>query len=89
MHIKKETYENAINLLAMMVIEEISRKECRDPSDVLPEFLASDTAALLFDETSKFWWSGPSAIADNYRQEQARKAEAAAGNAETGPQDAS
>jgi len=60
-----------------------------ESSQILPEFLASDTAALLFDETSKFWWSGPSAIADNSRQKQARKAEAAARNAEPGPQDAS
>lgn len=76
----------------MLVVELIASKERRDPSDVLPEFPASDTAALLFDETSKFWWCGPSDIAENYRQEQARKGASPspqAPDARPGPQDAS
>lgn len=74
----------------MLVVDLIASKECRDPSDVLPEFLASDTAALLFDETSKFWWCGPSDIAENYRQEQVRKGAGSAPqapDAHPGPQD--
>ncbi|MBO4684244.1 MAG: hypothetical protein J5600_02825, partial [Desulfovibrio sp.] len=67
-------------------------KERRDPSDALPEFLASDTATLLFDETSNFWWCGPSDIAENYRQEQVRKGaspSSQASDAHPGPQDES
>lgn len=60
----------AIDLLAAMVVDEIALEENRDPSDILSEFFSSDTAKMLYDESCKMWWDGPSEIVDCYRKEE-------------------
>jgi hypothetical protein len=40
-----------------------------DSSLILPEFIASKTAAVLYDESSKLWWNGPAYIAEMYLKE--------------------
>ena len=64
-----ERIMTAIDMLTAMVVDEIARDDGRDPSDVLPEFLASHIAELLYEEENKIWWDGPSAVADYYRKE--------------------
>ena len=59
----------AIDQLIAMAVEEIADEEQRDPSDVLPEFLASRTAAMLYDRSTKLWWDGPTAVAELYKTE--------------------
>lgn len=59
----------SVDLLVAMTVEEIAEKEKRDPSDVFPEFLESRTASMLYDEDTKFWWNGPSHIAEVYEKE--------------------
>ena len=60
----------AIDQLIAMAVEEIADTEMRDPSDVLPEFLASRTAEMLYDTSTKLWWDGPSSVAEQYFNEQ-------------------
>lgn len=43
------------------------------PTELLPEFVISSTGRLLYDETSKLWWSGPSDIAEMFILEKASK----------------
>ncbi|MBO4793226.1 MAG: hypothetical protein J5556_01500 [Deltaproteobacteria bacterium] len=69
----EEKIKNAIDLMAAMVVEELAADEHRDACEVLSEFMSSDTAKLLYDESSKLWWSGPSDIAEQYRNELSRK----------------
>lgn len=64
-----ERIMTAIDMLTAMVVDEIALDDGRDPSDVLPEFLESRTAKLLYDEENKMWWDGPSAVVDYYRKE--------------------
>lgn len=59
----------AIDLLVTMIAEELSTKLEEDSAKVLTEFVASETGKLLYDETSKLWWNGPSYIADMYLKE--------------------
>ena len=64
-----ERIHMSVDLLIALVVQEIAEDDGRDPSDVLPEFISSQTAKLLYDEDSKAWWDGPSAVADAYRTE--------------------
>ena len=64
-----ERENGAIDLLIAMVVEELADHEGRDPSDVLPEFLASHTAEKLYDRSTKLWWDGPTRVAEDYLTE--------------------
>ena len=67
--ITPERENNAIDLAAAMTVQEIAETKQRDPSDVLPEFLSSGTARMLYDPELKLWWDGPSSIAERYFKE--------------------
>ena len=67
--VTEEQKKFAIDLLTTLVVEEISDKLDIEPSKVLNEFIASETGKLLYDESSKLWWNGPSYIANMYLEE--------------------
>lgn len=67
--ITEETKKNAIDLMVTMVVNDLAEEMHLSPTDLLPRFIASRTGRLLYDETSKLWWSGPSDIADMYKAE--------------------
>ena len=71
--ITEETEKNAVDLTITMVIDELAEDMNRRPTELLPEFLASNTGKLLYDESSKLWWSGPSYIAEMFKDEIAEK----------------
>lgn len=58
-----------IDLAVTLVVEELCTDQQADPTKVLSQFVASNTGALLYDESSKLWWCGPAYIAEMYRQE--------------------
>lgn len=62
----------AIDLLVSMTAEELAGILEEDSAMVLAEFVASETGKLLYDESSKLWWNGPSYIADMYMNEKKR-----------------
>lgn len=59
----------AIDATAALVVEDLSKEYCSDPSQMLAAFLASRTGKLLYDEESKLWCTGPAYIEDMYREE--------------------
>lgn len=67
--LSKERMDYTIDLLIAMVVEEIAEETGKDRKDILIDFLSSKTGKLLYDETTKLWWSGPSYIAEMYMQE--------------------
>lgn len=71
--ITEETKNNAIDLVITMVVDELAEDMNRRPAELLPEFLSSNTGKLLYDESSKLWWSGPSYIAEMFKDEIAEK----------------
>ncbi|MCD8076927.1 MAG: hypothetical protein LUE63_00840 [Lachnospiraceae bacterium] len=60
---------NAIDLMITLVVDELSQDLQIEPTEMLSRFLSSRTGALLYDEGSKLWWSGPSDIAEMYKEE--------------------
>jgi len=73
----EEQKKNAIDLMVMMIVDELSEDMHRNPSELLPEFVCSQTGRLLYDEESRLWWSGPSDIVEMYRAEIVKSSEQA------------
>ena len=69
----EETKKNAIDLMITMVVDELAEDLQLEPTELLPKFMASETGKLLYDESSKVWWNGPSDIAEMYKAEIANK----------------
>ena len=67
--ITEEAKKNAIDLLITIVVDELSESMGLRPAEVLPSFLSSRTGKLLYDEEYRLWWSGPSDLAEMYRNE--------------------
>lgn len=61
--------KNAIDLIITMVVDELSEDMQLPASELLPQFIVSKTGKLLYDESSKLWWSGPSDIAQLFKDE--------------------
>lgn len=70
---ERERNNRAIDMLIALTVDEISERLGRDPIDVMPEFIGSRTARVLYDESTKLWWDGPSAIAEMYLEEKGLK----------------
>lgn len=69
MEVTNEVIKNTMDLLATMTASEIAADLGISATQALSSFLASRTAQNLYDEQTKLWWDGPSAIAELYRQE--------------------
>ena len=67
--ITEEPKKNAIDLVITMVVDELSEDLRLQPEEILIKFLSSNTGILLYDEDTKLWWDGPSAVADMYKKE--------------------
>mgnify|MGYP004709257129 CR=1 FL=1 len=71
--IPKERMDYTIDLLIAMTVEEIAEETGQDPESVLLDFLRSDTGKALYDPETRFWWNGPSYIAEVYLGEVANR----------------
>lgn len=67
--VTETTKKNAIDLIITMVVDELSEDMQVPASELLPLFIVSKTGKLLYDESSKLWWSGPSDIAQMFKEE--------------------
>ncbi len=66
---QEEKNQNAIDMVIALTVEELARDENCDSVRLMPKFLASKTAKMLYDESTKLWWNGPSDIAEMFRAE--------------------
>lgn len=67
--VSEEKVNNAIDLMVTMVVDELAQEMEMKPAELLPKFVLSRTGRLLYDESSKLWWSGPSDIAEMFKAE--------------------
>ena len=66
-----ERIKTSIDLLVTMVIGELAIDLNEDEDTLFIKFIHSDTGRLLYNANSKLWWSGPSDIAQMYKDEAA------------------
>lgn len=67
--LSEEQKNYAIDLMVTLVVEELCEESQHKATDILKDFVASKTGALLYDESSKLWCCGPSEIVEMYKQE--------------------
>ena len=58
----------AMDLTAMMAVEQLSAETNQAQEKVLLDFMESNTAKMLYDDSTKLWWDGPSATAEEYKK---------------------
>ena len=68
--VTEEQKKFAIDALVTLVVEELAEDSELAPAVILKDFVTSKTGVLLYDESSKLWWNGPSYIAEMYKAEQ-------------------
>lgn len=59
----------AMDLTALMAVEKIAKDLQRPQEDVLVDFMGSNTAKMLYDDSNKLWWDGPDATAEEFERE--------------------
>ena len=59
----------AMDLTAMMAVEQLSQENKQPPEELLLDFMESNTAKMLYDDSTKLWWDGPSAIAEEFKSQ--------------------
>ena len=58
--------EHAMQALVAIVVRDRAKREKRSEEEVLGEFRRSRTYAMLFDEKTGLWTTGPDYISDEY-----------------------
>lgn len=69
MVVTDDLIKNTMDLLTVMAVEEIAADLDISQSEALTDFLLSRTGHMLYDDSYKLWWDGPSAIAQAYKDE--------------------
>ena len=59
----------AMDLTAMMAVEQLSQETHEPKEKVLLDFMESNTAKMLYDDSTKLWWDGPSATAEEFKSQ--------------------
>ena len=59
----------AMDLTAKMTVEQLAQETKKPQEELLLEFMKSDTAKMLYDDSTKLWWDGPSAVAEEFKKQ--------------------
>ena len=59
----------AMDLTALMAIEQLSQETNQPQETVLLDFIESNTAKMLYDDSTKLWWDGPSATVEEFKKQ--------------------
>ena len=59
----------AMDLTALMAIEQLSQETNQPQETVLLDFMESNTAKMLYDDSTKLWWDGPSATVEEFKKQ--------------------
>ena len=59
----------AMDLAAVMAVEELANEEKKSTDEVLLSFMESNTGKKLYDDSVKLWWDGPTVVAEEFKKE--------------------
>ena len=65
----KEKKIFAMKIVAELLVEDIAEETGRPVEDVLLDFMQSEMAEKLYDDSLKLWWDGPDAFRERYEKE--------------------
>ena len=63
----------AMDLTAKMAVEQLAKETNQSMEKVLLDFMESNTAKMLYDDSTKLWWDGPSATAEEFKKQAKEK----------------
>lgn len=66
---KTEKLNFSMNLTATLAVEQLAKIENKNTDEVLISFMKSDTAKMLYDDSTKLWWDGPLSVVELYEEE--------------------
>lgn len=69
MDVNPSTISAAMNCVAACAIEDIAEEADLPLEKAAADFLSSQTACRLFDDSTKLWWEGPSNVVQDYWDE--------------------
>ena len=58
---------------ALMAVEQLALETNQPQEKVLLDFMKSNTAKMLYDDSTKLWWDGPSATAEGFKKQAKEK----------------
>ena len=65
----KEKKIYAMNIVTELLVEDIAKETRRPTEEVLLDFMQSEMAEKLYDDSLKLWWDGPDALRERYEKE--------------------
>ena len=66
-----EKIKAAMDLTALMTVEQLAEEMKKPQEEIMISFMESNTAKMLYDNSTKLWWDGPLAVAGEYKEETA------------------
>ena len=63
----------SMDLTALMAVEQLALETNQPQEKVLLDFMKSNTAKMLYDDSTKLWWDGPSATAEEFKKQAKEK----------------
>lgn len=58
-----------MDLITKMAVEQIAKEQHKNTEEVLISFMESNTGRMVYDDSTKLWWDGPAAVAQEYKNE--------------------
>lgn len=59
----------AMDLVTKMAVEQLAKEQNRNIEEVLISFMKSNTGRMVYDDSTKLWWDGPSSVVQEYKTE--------------------
>ena len=59
----------SMDLTALMAVEQLAKETNQPMEKVLLDFMESNTAKMLYDDSTKLWWDGTTVVAEEYKKE--------------------
>ena len=59
----------ALDSTAKMAVEQHAQETKLPQEELLLEFMKSNTAKMLYDDSTKLWWDGPSAVVEEFNSQ--------------------
>lgn len=63
----------AMDLVAKMAVERLAKEQNKNIEEVLISFMESNTGRMVYDDSTKLWWDGPSATAEEFKKQAKEK----------------
>lgn len=63
----------SMDLSVLMAVEQLANETNETTEETLLSFMKSNTAKMVYDDSTKLWWDGPAEIAEEYKIENRKR----------------